>query len=70
MRRILDIEKIERVRYDLRIAKTEFCKTHKINIRTYNALIKDPGRKTKDETILKIAKALDLNPSELILFSA
>ena len=64
MRRI-DITKIESLRLDKGLTKTQFCKANKINIKTYNSLGKG---KVHDETILKIAKALDIRPSEILVF--
>lgn len=63
--RQLDIEKIESIRLDREFTKTKFCQAIGMSIRTYNNL---GNGKVHDETILKLAKILDLRPSEIIVF--
>lgn len=63
--RQLDIEKIESVRLDMGLTKSQFCREINMSIRTYNSL--GSGR-VHDGTILKLAKILDLRPSEIIVF--
>jgi len=60
---------IESLRLDAGIEKTAFCRSNGIGIHTYNRLLKDSGARVKDATILKIAKALDIEPSALLNFS-
>ena len=68
--RQLDIAKIERKRLDLGIAKKRFCRENGICIKTYNRLLENPAKKVNDATIFKLAKALDIPPSELVSFPA
>ena len=68
MERKIDMELIEATRLDRGFDKTTFCKSNGISIHTYNKILKNPGVRIKDNTILRIAQALGMKPSELINF--
>jgi DNA-binding Xre family transcriptional regulator len=64
--RRIDFKKIERIRLDLGLNKQSFCRKAKTCEFTYNRLAE--AKKVKDDVIIRIAKALDVRPSELIFW--
>lgn len=64
--RRVNFKKIEGLRLDLGLNKQSFCRKAGIASFTYNRL--DSAKKVKDDVIIRIAKALDVRPSELIFW--
>jgi DNA-binding Xre family transcriptional regulator len=64
--RRVDFKKVDRLRLDFGLNKQSFCRKAGIACFTYNRL--DSAKKVKDDVIFRIAKALDVRPSELIFW--
>ena len=69
MTRRIKIELVEEYRYDRELGKTDFCKQIRVDIRTYNKLLENPACKVNDETIFRLAKAIDMKPSQIVAWN-
>jgi DNA-binding Xre family transcriptional regulator len=68
MKRKINMNLIESTRLNQGFDKTTFCKSNRIGVATYNRILRDPEARIKDNTILRIAQALGMEPSDLINF--
>ena len=62
--RRVDFKKVDRLRLDLELNKQSFCRKAKVCAFTYNRLAE--AKKVKDDVIIRIAKALEIKPSEIV----
>jgi len=69
MEREINMDLVESTRLDQGFEKTAFCRSAGIGVHTYNRILEEPGARVKDATILRIAQALGIKPSEIINFS-
>jgi len=66
VKRRINFEKVEILRLRLGLTLMEFCRTHGIDHKTYSGLANGGG--VKDKTIIKLSKALDIDPGEILIF--
>lgn len=66
--RRVDFKKIDRLRLDLELNKQSFCRKARVCEFTYNRLAE--AKKIKDDVIIKIARALEIKPSELVYWES
>jgi len=66
--RRVDYKKIERLRLDMGLNKQSFCRKARTCEFTYNRL--PESRKTRDDVIINLARALEIKPSEIVYWES
>lgn len=66
--RRVDFKKVDRMRLDLELNKQTFCRKARVCEFTYNRLAE--ATKIKDDVIFRLARALEIKPSEIVYWES